>query len=143
MTTDIGLKYFSRDELKCKEGGGFQLQPANHPAGYPGFGNRIDTLREEWGQPLIVNSCCRSKAYNAEIEESSPHSLHVWDLPYYANLGQLGTCAIDVREISDAFRAVAWSLGFSLGLGKTFTHCDDRTRVLGLPQQKFYYNIRN
>ena len=141
--TDIGLKYFSRAELQCHSDGSFQLQPAEHPTNYPGFGARIDALREAWGKPLIVNSCCRSAAYNATIDESSPHSLHVWDTPCYGYLGQLGTAAIDLREVSQEFRVLAWSLGFSLGLGNTFTHCDDRSKVIGLPQAKFTYAIRN
>lgn len=143
MTTDIGLKYFSRIELQCHDDGSFKLQPEGAPSGYPGFGARIDALREAWGQPLIVNSCCRTAAYNATLEESSPHSLHVWDTPFYADRGQVGTAAIDLREISDEFRELAWSLGFSLGLGKTFTHCDDRSKIIGLPQVKFYYYVRS
>lgn len=142
MTTDIGLQYFSRKELQCHQSGGFQLQPENKPVDYPGFGARIDELREKWGKPLIVNSCCRSAAYNATLDESSPHSLHVWDTPFYAHLGQVGTCAIDIAETSQEFRDLAWSLGFSLGMGKTFTHCDDRYKVIGLPQTKFYYSVR-
>lgn len=143
MTTDIGLKYFTRDELKCHSTGVCQLQPAGRPENYEGFGGRIDSLREAWGKPLIVNSCCRSAAYNATLDESSPHSLHVWDTPYYGYLGQLGTCAIDFRETSEEFRRLAWSMGFSLGLGKTFTHCDDRSKVIGLPQARFNYSKRN
>lgn len=128
MTTDIGLKYFTRRELQCKGSGIFRLAD--------GFGDKIDELRLAWGKQLVVNSCCRSKAYNASVG-GHPHSLHVADLPYWPTNG---TCAIDIADTSKDFRDLAWELGFSLGLGNTFTHCDLRVIYAGLPQTKFSYD---
>lgn len=128
MTTDIGLKYFSSSELKCKASGILLLSP---PKGdYPGFGARIDDLREAWGKSLKVNSCCRSKVHNADIGGHT-HSLHVADEPYWPTEG---TCAIDFDETSDEFRQLAYSKGFSVLLENGWTHCDDRTNVVNLPQ---------
>lgn len=120
-------EYFSDKELQCKGTGMLRLAV--------GFRDRINQLRETWGKPLIVNSCCRSKAYN-DSEGGHHRSLHVCDFPYHPTGG---TCAIDIREVSDDFRNLAYSHGFSLGLGKTFTHLDDRTRVLNFPQVRFNY----
>lgn len=127
------LKHFTEKELKCKGSGIYRLSPAVET--YPGFGSRIDRLREIWGKPLIVNSCCRSEEYNKLIN-GHPHSLHVADHPYWKTNG---TCAIDFRETSKDFRDLAYKMGFSLGLGKTFTHVDDRTNVIGMAQTKFHY----
>ena len=139
MKEEIKLKYFSKEELHCPSTKVVKLQPKNSDEEYIGFGERIDELRERWGKPLIVNSCCRSKAYNAKLKDASPNSFHVYDSPHYAYLGQLGTLAIDFREHSEEFRNLAWSMGFSLGLGRNFTHCDDRKLALGLPQRRFNY----
>lgn len=127
MTTDIGLKYFTGDELRCKSSGILRLSPPN--GDYPGFGARIDALREAWGRPLKVNSCCRSLVHNTAIG-GNIHSLHVADFPYHPTNG---TCAIDIADTSEEFRALAYSMGFSVLNEATWTHCDDRTKVCNLP----------
>lgn len=130
---DWPLKYFTFRELMCKATEIVQLSPKR--SDYPGFGARIDALREAWGKPLTVNSCCRSAAHNAKIG-GHPRSLHVYDYPEHPTGG---TCAIDIRETSEAFRKLALDLGFSVGRANTFTHIDDRTKVLALPQVEYKY----
>jgi len=121
------MKYFTENELKCKGSGGFKLAH--------GFAEAIDNLRAAWNKPLVVNSCCRSAQYNKKVG-GHQKSLHVYDKPA-RDTG--GTCAIDFREHSEEFRRLAWDMGFSLGLGNNFTHCDTRKEVLGMPQVKFHY----
>jgi len=124
------MKYFTDKELAAKDTGIVKLAE--------GFGERIDALRSAWGSPLIVNSCCRTKAHNDEIG-GSPKSLHVYDFPYHPTGG---TCAIDFRKFDDPaveekFKALAMHMGFSVGDEAGCVHVDDRTRVLGLEQKRF------
>jgi hypothetical protein len=126
-STEWGLKYFTYRELRCKASLGFRLAD--------GFGKAIDDLREAWGKPLIVTSCCRSAEYNRQIG-GHPRSLHVYDNPYYPTNG---TCAIDVKETSEHFRALAWDMGFSIGRGNGFTHLDTRHSTLGKIKTIFEY----
>ncbi len=125
--TEWGLKYFTYRELRCKASLGFRLAA--------GFGSAIDELRESWGKPLIVTSCCRSAEYNRQIG-GNQRSLHVYDAPYWPTNG---TCAIDVKETSEQFRSLAWAMGFSIGRGNGFTHLDTRTAVLNKTQVIFEY----
>lgn len=138
---EVNTKYFSHKELACKKTGCAVLSPARHikhgsaKIFYIGFGQRMDELREAWGKPLNVNSVCRSEAHNKAVG-GNPRSLHVYDHPFWPTGG---TIAADFTEISPEFRELAYEMGFSLGLGKTFTHCDDRLAVLGMPQTTFNY----
>jgi hypothetical protein len=86
MTTDIGLKYFSRAELACKETGVLKLAD--------GFGPWIDSIRMCWGKPLKPTSCCRSLEYNAKVG-GAKNSFHIYNHPDRA----YGTCAIDFAMI--------------------------------------------
>lgn len=123
------LKYFTDAELAAKDTGIVKLADE--------FGERLDALREAWGKPLIVNSCCRTAKHNAEIG-GHPKSLHVYDKPFHRTGG---TCACDFRRMEDEddFKKLAFSMGFSIGNESSCVHVDDRTRVLGLPQAQFSY----
>ncbi len=113
---------FTPDELKCPNTGGYAF--------HPGFPERLQQLRTMYDRPINVNSCCRSAAYNATLDNSSKNSLHVYDEP---NRGAKGTCAIDVR-ISDSqdrheFLKIALALGFSgyfIGGNSNNIHIDQR-----------------
>lgn len=128
----MATKYFSDHELADKETGIVKLSP--------GFGDRIDALREAWGEPLLVNSCCRTAARNKRIG-GHPKSLHVYDHPFHPTGG---SCAIDFHlmqgdDETEAFKLIAMDMGFSIGDEPGCIHVDDRTRVLGLPQRRFSY----
>lgn len=128
-------RYFSDKELAARDTGVVKLAP--------GFGDRIDALREAWGKPLVVNSCCRTAAHNAAIG-GHPNSLHVYDNPAHDTEG---TCAIDFRlmatpEECEQFKELALSMEFSVGDESSCIHVDDRTRVLGLPQKRFSYEAK-
>jgi hypothetical protein len=129
--TDIGLKYFTRAELACKGSGEFRLAP--------GFGEFLDQVRAAWGKPLTVNSCCRSMAHNA-AEGGVKDSYHLCDHP----TRKFGTCAVDFAIGPTDRRAfVAMMLAkfpdVSLGIAKTFVHCDLRAKYDGSPATLFTY----
>jgi|APSaa5957512535_1039671.scaffolds.fasta_scaffold167702_2 hypothetical protein len=124
------LKHFSDAELACPLSGEVRLAP--------GFGNRLDLLRETLGEAVELNSACRSSAHNRTIR-GHPRSLNLTDNQHW----RCATCAVDVRIRSGAFRgrlvAAAWQLGFSIGLADAFVHIDARTRILGLSQTTYLY----
>jgi len=137
----MNLQYFKDSELADKETGMILLAPGNNQ--YPGFAARIDAIRRAWGNPLIVNSCCRSKAHNEQIG-GHYRSLHVYDFPYHQTGG---TAAIDFRlfstkEENDKFKDLAYSMHFSVGDEIGCIHIDDRTLLLGLPQCRFQYTAK-
>lgn len=136
------MKYFTEKELADKETGICKLSPPSN--NYPGFAERLDAIRRAWGGPLVVNSCCRSKERNDRPKSEGgvgghPRSLHVYDAPFHPTGG---TCAVDFRlfpteELNDKFKRLAMLMKFSVGDEKGCIHLDDRTMVLGLPQQRF------
>jgi len=96
-------------------------------------------LRLSFGRPMIVTSCCRSAAYNAEIGGHA-RSLHVYDHPAHPTGG---TCAIDVRQGDGIYNAEliarALEAGWSVGMKtRVFFHLD-RRRYVGLPRVLFGY----
>lgn len=128
----MATKYFSNAELADKETGIVKLAF--------GFGDRIDSLREAWEKPLLVNSCCRTADRNKRIG-GHPQSLHVYDYPFHRTGG---SCAIDfslmkTNEEMEQFKQLALDMGFSVGDERNCIHIDDRTRVIGLPQKRFFY----
>ena len=129
------MKYFTYDEMACDHCGGARL--------HPGFGEELDALREEFGQPMAVTSFCRCKQHNTNVK-GHEKSLHVFDFPAHANLGQQGTLAVDVATPDGTYRgklfAIAWRRGWSIGwnASKKFLHLDRRD-MIGLPQTSFDY----
>jgi hypothetical protein len=99
----------------------------------PGFADKLAELRQAFGAPMLVNSCCRSAAYNAKVGGNA-RSLHVYDKPYWPTGG---SCAIDIRtnhlrgQYMEAYRhslqAVAWEFGWSIGIYNNFLHLDRRS----------------
>lgn len=124
-------KHFSIEELACHSDGGYQFAK--------GFLDALERLREDYGKPMKVNSCCRSEAHNKAIK-GHIKSLHVYDNPYHPTGG---CCAIDIG-IADgaeklAIAAVAIKAGWTVGVAKSFLHLDRRTEVLGFEQILYVY----
>lgn len=123
--------YFTTDELKCKGSGIVSLAA--------GFGEKLDELREAYGLPMIVNSCCRSFKHNQAVG-GHVNSAHVYDHPDRAFRG---TYAIDIHCVDAVLRAAmikaAINLGWSVGVNKTFVHFDRRSDYTKLPQAVFLY----
>jgi len=113
------LKYFTAKELQCPQSGIVKLAP--------GFDVKLDELREAYGAPLHVNSCCRSTAHNANVG-GADNSFHIYDRQ---GRGVQGTCAIDIRMTDGKSRwrlaNIAMELGWSVGVAKGFLHLDRRT----------------
>lgn len=60
MSITVQIKYFSKDELKCKCGCNSFNMTDEHL-------KRIDILREIYGSSLIVNSGCRCYTHNKNV----------------------------------------------------------------------------
>lgn len=123
-------KYFTHKELACPVTGVVKLAPF--------FLSDLIKLREEYGKPMTVNSCCRSHDHNMQVG-GHPRSLHVYDIPYHPTGG---TCAIDIH-MPDGFDKgdlvqLALSKGWSVGVAKTYLHLDRRDYV-GLAQTLYTY----
>ena len=125
------IPYFTHVELACKDTGKVLL--AN------GFADKLAELRATYNKPMIVNSCCRSFKYNRKIG-GTKGSFHVYDKPYYPTGG---TCAIDIHMPNSKNKgdliAIAWSLGWSIGIYRNFLHLDRRSDYTDLQQIVFAY----
>jgi len=125
------LPNFSEAELRCKGSGLLILAP--------GFGRELQALRDEYGKPMIVTSCCRSEAHNRSVG-GHPRSLHVCDFPAH-DTG--GCCAIDIASTWEGNRNrlifLAWKRGWSVGISSNFVHLDLRSKYTNLPQARFRY----
>lgn len=123
------MKYFSKNELKCKGSGVVKLDPR--------FEKALLEYRETVNHPLYVNSCCRSTDHNKSIG-GAWSSYHLYE---GVSDGRRGTLAIDLRVQSDGQRANmvrdALLLGWSVGVYKTFIHIDRRIDI-GKPQVCFW-----
>lgn len=130
LTGADGRVLFTADELKCPDSHVVRLAR--------GFARALIELRQDFGQPMRVNSCCRSRDYNRLIC-GHKNSLHVYDHPVHPTGG---ACAIDIHVPDNEY---AWKLarlamerGWSVGRGKTFVHLD-RRRDFNLPDGFFTY----
>ncbi len=130
MTTNITRTdgpeiLFTHEELQCPETKEVVL--------HPGFGEALAKLRQTFGRPMIVNSCCRSAAHNEGIG-GHIRSLHVYDKPHHQ---ALGTLALDVKRQDGLYAyqlvRLATEIGWSVGVARTFIHLDRRTMVGMLP----------
>lgn len=143
MIEHNGRTLFSERELRCPGSGLLILAP--------GFDERLRELRVEIDAPMVLNSACRSKEYNASLP-GHPRSLHVCDEPHWPTGG---CCAVDASThrwdddaeewverglgFRDRLEWLAWDLGWSIGYGETFLHLDRRTDYTDLPQARFDY----
>lgn len=136
LDLDILAPYFTKDELKCPTDGSFKMAS--------GFAQHLTNLRRGVGLPFKVNSCCRSRAYNASLKdrgyEASPNSFHLIENPQYGT----DTCAIDIHVPDGVFihkvLKVALPLGWSAGIAKTFIHLDRRIDYTDLSAVIYTYN---
>jgi hypothetical protein len=128
-------EHFTDAELACRASGKVIMAP--------GFRSALNDLRAEFGEPMRVTSACRTPEHNASVG-GNPRSLHMIGNPHYVFDGRpLDTCAVDIATPDGAYRArlirMALLRGWSVGVAKTFTHLDLRTRYTGMPQQVFTY----
>lgn len=123
-------KYFTESELKCKGSGELKLAP--------GFLGSLVFLREIFGKPMIVTSCCRSPEHNKKVG-GSENSFHLTEGNVW---GTEGTLAVDILTRTEDYRQelirVSREMGWSVGFGDGFIHLDMRI-FIGLPRAEFDY----
>lgn len=123
-------KYFSADELKCKGTGELKLAQ--------GFLGELIWLREVFGRPMVVTSCCRSPEHNKKIG-GNKNSLHMTVNEKWCTSG---TLALDISTPNEDYRTellmLAREMGWSVGHGHGFLHLDKRIQI-GLPRTEFDY----
>ena len=124
--------YFKAHELACRGSGHIHM--------HEGFIQSLEVLRRLMGRSFTINSCCRSKGYNAIIG-GHERSLHVYDDSHHPHDGSI---AVDISmkgwsvdERKD-LQELAWTRGWSIGVANSFMHLDRRTDI-GLNQTRFYY----
>ena len=112
------MSYFSESEQACPCCGKINL--ASH------FLDDLNHLRSLVGHPMKVNSMCRCDKHNSSVGGAvgSYHRLE----------SVTGCCAADISTINWGstkkwkFVKIALSLGFSVGIAKTFIHIDQRMK---------------
>lgn len=123
---DFILPYFKAKELACPTTGIVSLEEF--------FVDHLFLLRHMYSKAMNPTSCCRSLFHNTKIG-GHKRSLHLIVNTHW----KCTTIALDVSETDQELRDLAWSLGWSIGYGDTFTHLDRRVDI-GLPQTEFYYS---
>lgn len=119
-----GRVLFSEAELRCKGSGMLILAQ--------GFGEALVKLRLALGQPMTVNSACRSAAHNRRVG-GHERSLHVCDKPHWPTGG---CCAIDIAMRDGSYNlrllGLAERQGWAVGINfaKKFIHIDRRADFL-------------
>ena len=114
---------------------------------HPGFLERLQLARNEFGKSMHVLSGCRCKVHNEKPAAlggagGHPRSLHVCDAPMHP--GQEGTIAVDIAAVDGTYRGelftLLWKHGFSVGWNakRSFLHGDMRV-WLGMKQTSFDY----
>lgn len=129
------LPYYSREELACKHCGEIKLDLV--------FAAALVSLRVQWDSPLRPTSICRCTEHN-EAVGGHVNSLHLTENSVRISGGASAADISWVNWPSDIklrFARMAWAMGFSLGLNKSFVHIDARAmvRTIGLPQHIFHY----
>lgn len=128
----ITLEFFTLGELGAEYESQFHY----------GFLKNLVILRRKVGRPFIVTGGIRTQQYNNTLKGASKRSLHIWDKPSYADKGQTGCLAVDIKEHDADFRyevlkhatASGWSVGIYPDRG--FLHLDLRS-LIGLTQRVF------
>lgn len=106
-------KHFSVDEMACKCCGVADMQRE--------FMQALQTLRDEFGKPMIVTSGYRCKKWNDKVG-GSKDSYHM--------KGR----AVDIHLVGSVDRAQMVKLAFKhgfrgIGIDKSFIHLDNRSHV--------------
>ena len=119
-------KYFSEAELQCKQ---FPDESQGMDADFMEW---LDTLREQMGEPIVLNSAERTSRHSAERHKADPtNGAHV-----------LG-CAVDVKIPNGAYRHKLIKLAFAMGvegfgMEGGFVHLDKYSGKDGRPSVWVY-----
>ena len=132
---DGTLTNFTRKELACRHCGMLNY--------HPGFLEKLQAVRIEYGKPMEPSSGCRCIVHNRNIGGHSSSS-HICDVLPHASKGQLGAFGVDIIVTDNHQRGVLsflfWKHGFAVGhnYAKRFIHADMRI-WFGMSQQMFPY----
>jgi hypothetical protein len=134
-------EHISDAEYRCGCGKCAGLPPSwtgvNHPDVYNQFFMDWEEIREEWGQPLIINSGFRCPAHNKAIG-GEPLSAHLWGLA-------LDYAPEDPSKLSALYK-VALDLHpeFRIGIYRTqkFIHCDVAYEISPIVVKEWKYSAR-
>jgi len=129
------LPYFPAKELACRHCALIKLDLV--------FAAALVAIRHAWGSPLNPTSICRCPEHNKN-EKGHKRSMHLTANPVHQTDG---SAAIDIEwrdwptETKLKFAQLAWSMGWSLGLSKTFIHIDARAFLpnVKLTQRIYHY----
>ena len=129
-------EHFTVDELKDPITGEIKLAK--------GFIDRLEALREDYGNPLKVTSGCRSSEHNdwllARGYKASPNSLHLIENERW-NTG--GCCAVDVGRpngvLLHSLVLLAAAHSWTMGIASTFVHLDRRVDYTELDPVVYTY----
>ena len=124
------IPYFQIHELACRHCGLVNL--------HPGFGAKLVELREAYNRSMVFTSCCRCQIHNAKVG-GVEGSMHLTENIKW----QTNTIAADVEMLNSQnrsyFLAHAISLGWTVGIAKTFIHIDQRMAFTKLPIRAYVY----
>jgi uncharacterized protein YcbK (DUF882 family) len=116
------LRYFKREEFKCKHCGAEKMDPA--------FLVLLDELRHRCGFPLPVTSGYRCPAYNDKVSTTGPNGPHT--------TGKAADIGVSRHRAYDVLRH-ALAMGFT-GIGvkqkgeERFVHLDTLTEPQAAPR---------
>lgn len=148
-TWDSSIAYFTKDELACRCCGVVRLDLS--------VAIHLPMLRAQWGNPLFIGTACVCQKRNDSVQ-GHPHSLHLLrhpdysypplpvgalDAPVDATPQPLGTLAVTLRWSKLDYKQqlelaqLAWSLGWSVGLHRSFIDID-RRKDIGVEQVVYY-----
>jgi uncharacterized protein YcbK (DUF882 family) len=135
MNKNYISEHFTHKELADPTTGEVKLQD--------GFIEDLELLRQAYGEPMIINSGCRSQAHNAWLKQrgypASDNSFHLIGNKKYGT----DCCAVDVAMPTPALRhrliRLATDMNWTVGLAKRFIHLDRRARYTNLPPIVYFY----
>lgn len=135
----IGINFRAK-ELACKGTGLIRLDSR--------FSKAALSLRQEFDEPLTLNSVCRETLHNSSVG-GHKKSLHLIYNPYHTCNGTMawdisvqGWTWVKLSRLLELMRETKWSIGHGYelrdGMAHGFVH-GDRRYDIGLPPKEFYY----
>lgn len=115
MTEDWPYKFFTQAEMRCKCG---------ECDGLPeeAFMNRLEAIRSEYGEPMIISSGFRCAKYNAQVSSSGNDGAHVRGLA--ADIKVAGSEAYRLLDLAMTFGMTGIGISQAGNHDKRFLHLD-------------------
>jgi hypothetical protein len=137
MTDNMVSTHFSKDELGDERSGEISLAP--------GFIDKLEQLRIQYGHAMVVTDGCRSSSTNRWLlDRGYPASVNSFHLIQNTKYKTGGTCAVDIGRPNGGYLArlleLALRFDWSVGIGRTFLHLDRRVDYTDLKPVVYTYN---